>query len=660
MVGLYRVQQVNSLADQGVFSKYPHFVRQILAGTLPQSRLADLSPGYLWTLVTAVGPFGLGWNHIRNTQVLTVAAVALIVGLVAWRLRGPLAGTIGLAVVLLNRSALVNAAELEPESLILLLNTLGLATLFLARRRCGYFAAGLAFGFSVVTRPTAAPAVVAALLVRAFLHSNDDHNRSTSRKWLLTAAFLGLAIPVVAVTSLSRVLLPSPTIMNPGTVFYEGWNPSTTGYSGNAPRLVKEIEATIDEPDALHSAYRIVASAALGDSSDPRTANRFWLLQAARFISDQPVFALGLAGRKLVLACSSWEPYDLATMVRRDLELRSWWWIPFGILCPLAMVGVFEKRDRSVTLPVGAYCVAYLAIMCSFYVTARMRNPVLPAVALLAALFLDRIVRGTGNRADRPWVLLLVAAAAMIPLNRDGRLQLEDRYTWTARFAAARAGQLAQRAAEEGDHGQELRWRVERATLTGQVGNLPSSVVLRDIRQRLRGDLPPRRRFDLARLAIDAHDLDLADRLLGRLQDEHYRPARGAGIPASVHYQRARTAVIEGDWRVASSRLGQALDEAPGDVDALALARVVAEALGVADIESSRFESTALRYHDPATVGLARVTALFDSARADDGRRLIGLLHELYPTLAPVLERPEDTRPRSGATDRTGAAHLKE
>ena len=88
-------------------------------------------------------------------------------------------------------------------------------------------------------------------------------------------------------------------------------------------------------------------------------------------------------GRKFYFALHSYEAYDLATMARKDALLSQTFFIPFALTAALAFVAILF-RVRGIA-PYVIFACAVGVTLVLFYVTARQRNALLPAVAILAA-----------------------------------------------------------------------------------------------------------------------------------------------------------------------------------------------------------------------------------------------------------------------------------
>jgi tetratricopeptide (TPR) repeat protein len=145
---------------------------------------------------------------------------------------------------------------------------------------------------------------------------------------------------------------------------------------------------------------------------------RFFARRVARYIRTQPLdFAAGLARKTVHLLSTREIPsnFDLYA-ARRDSRLFSlltWkagrFGFPFGVLLPLAVVGLFVLRRR-IPVPMALFLVLYPAAIVLVFVTARYRAPVIPVLAVPAAAGLWAVV---DNARRRRWLPLAAMAGAV-------------------------------------------------------------------------------------------------------------------------------------------------------------------------------------------------------------------------------------------------------
>jgi hypothetical protein len=227
-------------------------------------------------------------------------------------------------------------------------------------------------------------------------------------------------------------------------------------------------------------AYRIVASRSVGRQLTRAESNRFWTGKALAFVRTYPGTALRLTFRKVFFAVHSHDAYDLVTMARKDALLARYPFIPFGVLIALAGTGVLLARGRRrEVLPFVVLTLAGILVLAAFYVTARQRNAILPALAILAATGVSEII------TRRHILAAIVAVVVAILLGINGADQIEDTNAWLG-----------------------VRTAFDDAIVLEQQGRWAD-----------------------------------ADRILAQLQADDYRPIRENRAVSSVAFYRARAAI---------------------------------------------------------------------------------------------------------------------
>lgn len=648
----FRIIQALWLIDQGHFVKYSHYATQILGGTIPIERLPDLSAGYLWFVTGWFAIAGASHELLQSLQICLVGLSALLLARTAAYWGGAIAALATWCVLMLNRSLLVNAAEAEPETLLLLLHT---ATLWFVLRpsnrvqigpRVSLTLAGLLIGLATVTRPTSIIVLPLWLLWLGFgrRHSErsmlDPVGTRVQRPLGGTLHLIGgFSLPVLTFVILNLSLTGSATLMNPGTVFYEGMNPRTTGLGGEAPSIVKQIEPSFAVPDGLHLAYRRIASLDRGGATSAETANRYWTEKAIRFAVANPGSATSLAFRKLSLSLSSYESYDLQTMFRRDADLRqTGFWIPFGLLLAAAAVGLVTSR-WSLAIPLLAHGSVPFLVMTTFYVSSRQRNSAIPALAILCGLAVANLVSSWSKRRRvSAWIAVIGITAVTFGLGSPSGTSREDEHRWFASECAARAIQIARVSASQGDIENARRNIAAAATWQQDTPMQAAQQILRaHVVELLPKTEAPARRFDLALAAMYAEDWRLALRVLTELADAGYCPRRGAGTVSSIDYHKARCQLHIGHPEAAVDLLTTALDQVPGDPDVLELAAAV-RGSGLDPVGRLDRLPAATEFNDSITVSFSRAKALADIGSSEDALRLLGTLETRIPELRGYVD----------------------
>lgn len=610
---LNRIHSVNNLSDQGYFAKYTDLAQRALAGDLPLDRLGDVSTGYLWTIALLSGPLGLDPPAIRTLQIVLVTVAALVCGAAAWKRWGAGAGLATIGVIFLSRGALLNATEIEPETIILLLVSAALSLIVAHQGPATTAGVATLLGLTAVFRPsTLLPTVLVAIF--AVLSAEPRSRIRTA-----TTFFAGVATPLAVARGITFVLVGFwPPAMNPGTVFYEGCNPAATGYLGEAPAVVKNVEYGLGLPDGLHVAYRTVAARATGTEPSPAAANRFWAARSLAFIRDQPTAVIRLVARKGLFGLHSHDAWDLATQQRKSAELPQWPWLPFGFAVALAGLGAAWGRSTSGHASLVLFSVGGWTVMLLFYVTSRQRNVLLPAVALLVGLAVHEVVQRWGAESRRS-VLVAVGLVLAIgfALTRAGPAQREDTHTWDLRFAAQRAFVEATSADAAGRLSDRDDALARAATFLDREALLaaPADLVRQHVSAELKTGPSPQRRFDLALVLVEIGRHAEAAALLEGLRADRYQPRRGARITSSVSFHLARCQLALGNRQDAMTSLKRALEEAPGEARTLALYALMLEDTDRRSAAASLRELTQI--HDRFTARLATAHALLDLGHPD-------------------------------------------
>jgi hypothetical protein len=634
VITLLRIAWVNHLADQGFFSKYTEIAHAILSGHLPVDRLGDLSTGYLWSIVLVQGPLGMDALGIRTLQIVGVSLAAALCGAVAWKRWGFPSGLAATLVLLTSRAALVNATELEPETLILCLVTLGLCLVISSDRPSLRFFAGCALGLAVITRPSVA--LPAVLMIGAMMLPKGSAKQRLLR---IVPLIIGVAVPVVVShIAISRLTGGLVTPMNPGTVLFEGWNPLATGYEGEAPIVVKDIEQTLGLPDGLHVAYRLVAARATNTPISSVVSNGYWSKKALAFVRHEPGAAMTLMLRKALLVFRSYDAWDLKTLDRKSTLLGSVPFVPFGLAAALAAVGLFFGWRSLSTWALGLWVFGGWSVMVLFYVTARQRNVLLPAIALLSAIAIDGLV--SAWRHDQRWkvtITLILSVLVAIALSLQGSPQREDHHGWQL-LAAQEA--TAGKAGQTQNSSDVMTWSARCATYLDPwaLQEADPRIINREIQAQLKQAQPPERYFDLALVMIEIGRTAEAERLLQTLGDARYRPRRGARWCSSIAYHRARCRAIAGDLPDAQALVLRALKQAPGDPRVLGLNAVLSEISG-ARIESQAARQLLDALFDPFTATHALAQAYSDCGQSSTATALLNEVRNTLPEWNTSLKR---------------------
>ncbi|MEM9592845.1 MAG: tetratricopeptide repeat protein [Acidobacteriota bacterium] len=568
------------------FLKYPLAAKQLLAGELPTERLTDFSPLYLELNVWAARVSGAPELVIL---VLQLVLIGLSAGLLYTLLRrtfpAPLA-VAGVALFAVDRHLLVYGRVLEPEAVMLALLLLAVLLLERGRGVPGALGAGVVAGLSIVTRPTFLPIF---LLVPIFFAWRDGI--TPKAPWLRrSAVFL---VPVLLAGSLLALRAQRATgdagtpAMNPGTVFFEGNNPLSRGTSAVYPPVVLHYTRHAGTvPDAAHTFYRTVARGAAGDPDlEVTQVNGFWSRHATAFLLDHPGHALGLALDKLLHAFHSFRWHDIPNGWTYESRLP-FPAPPFAVLSSLALLGLlFEARRWRRSLLFYVLAASQIGVMLVFYVSARQRMVLLPALIYFAAAALTSIWN-LDRRRRILWLGLAVALALALALPNHA---MRDE-TYLQRSYAEAQTRLDQ--VREASKTQPLARHPELAVVAlasgprwfdwmrppyfpegpGHGGPLEGQVAdgILARMETLPAHMLPSARFDRAWLLLRAGRTDEAAEILESLVESGERFYRGSLQPSEPLLLLARARHRSGRTDDAVDLLRRALDVSPGNPFVLA------------------------------------------------------------------------------------------
>jgi Tfp pilus assembly protein PilF/4-amino-4-deoxy-L-arabinose transferase-like glycosyltransferase len=276
--------------------------------------------------------------------------------------------------------------ELLAEVLFLFLGLTALAILEWARRAqrgVGYLAGGLALGLTALARGTILP-LAGFLLLWIALEGRDLRPRRALAAVLM---LIGLALPI-AVNALHNLrTLGEPILTSPAS--------GISLYIGNNERAEETLRV---RPGAAWNAMAWLPQRGAVETTGQlsRQEESAWFTaRALEFARREPAMWLALLGRKVVRSASGEEiPRNLDlyefrahSPVLRCLLWPGPLWLPFGIVLPLALCGVWMRRGSWRTdLPLLGFALSTTAVCVVFFPTGRYRAPLAPIALIYAAV----------------------------------------------------------------------------------------------------------------------------------------------------------------------------------------------------------------------------------------------------------------------------------
>ncbi len=220
-----------------------------------------------------------------------------------------------------------------------------------------------------------------------------------------------------------------------GENFYLGNNPGANG-TGRIPEFARS------HPQYQHLDFRLEASRRAGRSLGPAEASRFWLFEGLRWIGRNPLSWLRLTALKAGLFFSgaefpdNYHPVFFGRFLPLWGSTRAW-----RLLSALALAGMVLARRKRDFSPLYFLTAAGAAGPCLFFVTSRMRQPLVPFLCLFAA---EALSGGTREARDRRWGRLggriILATALWFLLGLGGSGLSPESYSLPASEVLYRSG----------------------------------------------------------------------------------------------------------------------------------------------------------------------------------------------------------------------------
>ena len=369
--------------------QYDVWAQRIASGQWLGTEVFYQTPLYPYLLAVTYTAFGHSVWAVRIVQALFGAAACVCLARAGSRYFSPRPGWISGVLLALYAPAIFFDGILQKASLDLLLMTalLWITAVLADRPRLSLFAvAGLVLGAMTLNRENAAVLFPVLIVWIGWLSWS-------SIPW--SALRIGLPRAAALVLGAAVVLLPvglrnyyvggtfALTTSQMGTNFYIGNNPNANGG-------YETLRADRGDPRYEAEDARLLAEADLKRSLSPGEVSRYWMNRSWRFIKSDPSAWLRLMAWKWFLTWNAVEMVDAESIHthQRHSPLLGvlGWGMHFGVLCPLAALGLWWTRHdwRRLWL-LYLMLLAFAAAVTAFYVFARYRYPLVPLAALFAA-----------------------------------------------------------------------------------------------------------------------------------------------------------------------------------------------------------------------------------------------------------------------------------
>lgn len=405
---------------------------------------APLYPGLLGLLYRVTGP-SPGAAYV--VQCAMGLGTLFLIHRIATRAYGEAAGRWSVALAALYGPLIFYETKLLPASLAVFVAALlveRVQAADAADTNSAWIVPGLVTGLAALANPGF---LLAGALTAAWLGA-DRARAARARGFRLAVLATGLLLVLAPVAARNRLASGEWVLVstNGGITFYQGNNPLATGVFANPEGFTGTIATQRDES-------RRIAEAEAGRALRDGEVSGFWFRKGLAYLASDPPHAAALLGRKLLLALAS-DEQPLEYNPRLDANPARWLVpLPFAVLLGLATVRWFRRNESSgpsvriarAEVPILILLATQLALLVCFYVSARYRLPLIPALAAMAgagAAEMASRVRASRSRLASPAVAcLLVALVSLlyVPLAQSGLRRWQEAMGWADRGGAFRA-----------------------------------------------------------------------------------------------------------------------------------------------------------------------------------------------------------------------------
>ena len=363
---------------------YDQWAQQIAGGQWIGSEVFYQTPLYPYFLAIVFKIFGHHLIAARLVQVILGAVSCVLLGFAAKSFFGRQVGVIAALILAIYPPAIFFDGLIQKSALDVFLITVTLLGLGIFQQKQSWkrlVTIGLALGALTLNRENAR-VLYPILLVWIFIY----FRQASLSKRVFWAACLTLSIAALLVPVALRnyyvggEFLVSTSQLGPN--LYMGNHAGARG--SYEPLVPGHGNAEFERSDAKQLAER-----AVGKTLSPSQVSDYWVSQSLAYMRSQPASWLRLLGKKLLLTINAKEAVDtesLEAYSEYSLLLRILSWINFGVILPLAAMGVWLMRDAARRAAILYLMFAGMVLSIAiFYVVARYRYPLVPLVVLFAA-----------------------------------------------------------------------------------------------------------------------------------------------------------------------------------------------------------------------------------------------------------------------------------
>jgi len=397
---------------------YVKWADEVAGGAIVGDKVYYQDPLYPYSLAFLFALFGKSLALVRVAQALLGTASVWLVYVAARRLMGERPALLAAGILALYGGMYFFELLLVKATLVLFVSAgscaLGVWAADRPRSWLAWLCLGVSLGLSVLLRGNF-QAVIPLLLVWSFFAGSEESWKARLTRPLYLA--LGVIMVITPVT-LRNYVVGGELVMTTsqgGANFFIGNNERANGRYVTLPfvRANPEWEATDFEDEAERLAERKLT---------PSEVSSFWFARSFDWMKANPGEAARLMFTKARLMVHHFEiPDNHSFYLTRDRFVGALWppFVRLGYLWGPALVGmiVLCRRDRRALYP-ALFALLYAGSVVPFFIVARYRMPVVPALAIFSSAFLFWLIedwKGGAGRV-RAWSLVVVLAFLILGL----------------------------------------------------------------------------------------------------------------------------------------------------------------------------------------------------------------------------------------------------
>lgn len=398
--------------------RYDSWACNIAFGTQHAIEPTFRAPLYPVFLAAIHKIFGHHLLTARLVQMLLGALVCVMVYFIALRLFNKRTAIISSLLAAFYGPFLYWSGEILIVNLIVFLDLTMLLILLKAFERPGklyyWLLGGVVSGLSAIARPNVLLFIPWVLLIILLMSRLKETRVGLRSRLAYLLCFMAGVLAVISPVTISNYFSSRDFVLissQGGINFYMGNNPDADGRSPQPPGRVTGHGQFLDD---AYLASLVLAEEAAGTRLKPSQVSRFWFLEGVKFVTRNPWEEFKLTCRKLAYFWTGMEVTnneDTYYFTRFSSLLGLLMWhkglaFPFGLVCPLALVGIVISRKhwRKLLLLYG-FVFLYMISVVLFFVCARYRLPVIPVLLIFAGYAIDYSVERFRSRRYKPLVL---------------------------------------------------------------------------------------------------------------------------------------------------------------------------------------------------------------------------------------------------------------